>query len=129
MIDLAARIAEKLPELQRQAESMMVDACVIERAPEEPWVTDPETGRDVPAPWTEVYAGRCKVQSQQPYEITPDVGGATETVQRYMVHVPVGVGPVRIGDRIVARGRTFRVAGEHDKTFQTAQRLIVDELH
>lgn len=112
-----------------EAEAIMLDSCVIERAPEEPWVTDPETGRDVPAPWTEVYAGRCKVQSQQPYEITPDVGGATETVQRYMVHVPVGVGPVRIGDRVVARGRTFRVAGEHDKTFQTAQRLIVDELH
>ena len=128
-------IAAVLPELQAAAESMMVDTCTITREGAG-WVKDPVTGRDVPAPPTTVYEGRCKVASYQPYEATPEVGGMTEVLQRYAVHVPVTAGPFEVGDLITitaganqptTRDRTFRVAGLHEKTWQTAQRLLVDE--
>lgn len=132
---IADDIAAALPELQAQAESLMVDEALITRTGTE-WTVDPITGRDVPPGTVEVYAGKAKVQSWQPYEQTPDVGGQTLTRQRYYVHVPVSAGPFEIGDLIEITaatnqpstlGRKFRVAGLHEKTWQTAQRLIVDE--
>lgn len=128
-------ISSALPELQAHAESMMVDACRITRLVDA-WTTDPATGRDVPAPPAVIYEGKCKVTSYQPYETTPEVGGMTEVLQRYYVHVPVTAGPFEIGDLITITAgandpttldRTFRVAGLHEKTWQTAQRLLVDE--
>jgi len=115
----------------------MVDTCTITRPdPDAPWVENPETGYEEPPPGDEVYAGRCKVTSFQPYESDREAGGATVTTQRYFVHVPVTAGPFEIGDLVTITsganepttiGRKFRVAGLHEKTWQTAQRLLVDE--
>lgn len=115
----------------------MVDTCTITRAdPDAPWVPDPETGYDVPPPPATVYEGRCKVATYEPYEATPDVGGKTVVQQRYSIHVPVSAGPFEVGDLVTitgsanlpaTTGRTFRIAGLHEKTWQTAQRLLTDE--
>ena len=128
-------IAATLPELQAHAESLMVDTATITRHVDG-WVIDPETGYEVPAPPLTVYEGKAKVASYQPYETAPDVGGQTVVTQRYYVHVPVTAGPFEVGDLVTitasanapsTTGRTFRVAGLHEKTWQTAQRLLVDE--
>lgn len=115
----------------------MVDQCTITRVAGEPGPVDPETGLREPAPTTEVYAGRCKVQTYEPAESTPESGGHLWTVQRYAVHLPIGAGPVRVDDEIEVTasaatpdlvGRTYRVAGTHNKSLATAQRLLVDEV-
>lgn len=83
-----------------------------------------------------VYEGRGKIQTYEPYESQRTVAGGTVTTQRYQVHVPVTAGPFEEGDliEIVASptmphlvGDAFRLAGLHEKTFQTAQRLLCDE--
>lgn len=131
-IDLGSRIAAKLPELRAAAESLMVDSCTVFRPGGGGWVKDPETGYEVPDEGSEVYAGPCKVQTYEAFESKRDVGAATVVLQRYTIHVPVGTGPFEIGDvvTVAARvhpARSFRVAGLHEKSLQTAQRLLVDE--
>ena len=83
-----------------------------------------------------VYAGRAKIQTYEPYESERTSAGATVTTQRYHVHVPVDSGPYEVGDliKIVESptmphlvGDEFRLAGLHEKTLQTAQRLLTDE--
>lgn len=134
---------------QALAEELMTTPCVFTRPFPDEWVEDPETGYDVPAPPGLVYEGLCKVATYEAHERAADVGGATLVVQRYYVHVPVGAGPFMIGDvcqvlrpgTVIPAGttlyensiilgdsfRNFRVAGLHEKTWQTAQRLLVDE--
>lgn len=131
-MNLGQELRETLPELQAHAESMMADTCVIEREPDgdSDWVIG-EDGIESPAPWVRVYAGRCKVQSYMAYEQDVVIAATTETKQRYLIHVPVAAGPFAPGDRVTVTSmgnRTFRVAGPHRKTWQTAQRLLVDEV-
>src|SRR4051812_35958645 len=64
------------------AESLMADTCIIER-PGDPEL-DRLTGDLEPAP-TVVYIGKCRVQTWQPQEFTPEVAGHTASVQRYAV--------------------------------------------
>lgn len=119
-------IAARLPELQAQAESMMLTPCTIRRPT---GVTSDDDGRDVvayePQP---VYEGRCRVRHRQ------GVGqGAQESadsyvvVQQYELHVPVAAGPFLVGDVAEVEARRFRIAGLNTATFQTAQRLPVTE--
>lgn len=129
---MSAGLAQALAAGRREAEALMLDSCTIRRVVDV--LTDAD-GNDI-AVYESVYAGRCKVQTYEPYERSPESGGRTVVVQRYSVHVPVGAGPFLPGDVITitasrfathAVGATYRVAGLHEKTFQTAQRLLVDE--
>lgn len=80
--------------------------------------------------------GRIKAQSFRPYEQDRDIGGAATVIQqRYDIHFPVGVGPVLVGDIVTVIesptnpllvGNVYRVAGPHEKTLQTAQRVLAD---
>lgn len=134
---LLRNVARELPYLQREAVSLMVDACSITRLdPDAEWTEDPDTGLDVPPEPVDVYEGACKVQTWEPYEQSPEVGGQTYVRQRYFVHVPVSAGPFEVGDVVSITSsrnlpstlnRKFRIAGLHEKTWQTAQRLVVDE--
>lgn len=125
-------VAAALPELRRQAESLMKDACTVHR------VVGENTDQDgnVTPVVSLVYAGKCKVQAIDAQESTPEVGGGTSTVQRYRVDVPVGSFPPAVGQVVsvtVARfdpflvGRTFRVTGLLHKSMATAYRLGVEE--
>lgn len=104
----------------------MVETCVIDR----PTGTDTDDeGRVVdtyldPPP----YSGRCKVQRGRSDGETPEVASSSPTVQPYEVHIPVGAGPVEVGDKVSVGARVFTVTATLDKTFQTAQRLMVDEV-
>lgn len=78
-----------------------------------------------------VYTGRCKVQSVSVQEESDIVSaGAPLVVDRLRVDVPVGAGPFTVGDLVQVEGRSrrLRVVGLLEKTFQTAQRLPVEEV-
>lgn len=114
----------------------MLDSCTVRRVVPGQTVTDPVTGVDSPVTET-VWVGRCKVTTYEPYERNPEVGGSTQTVQRYSVHVPVGSFRPEIG--LVVRiesarldphlaSRDFRVVSLLHKTAATAYRLGVEEV-
>lgn len=83
-----------------------------------------------------VYEGRGYVQSYRPYETDRDVATvATIIQQRYDIGIPVGVGPVHVGDYVTVTastenpllvGNVYRIAGPHEKTSQTSQRMLAD---
>lgn len=90
---------------------------------------------------TTLYAGKCRVQTFEPQERNPDAAGATFTVQRYSVHVPVArtvadykPAPGHVIDITAAAndphlvGRRFRVVALLHKTNATAYRLGVEEV-
>jgi hypothetical protein len=133
-LTLGDDLAQVLPELRAEAESLMVDACTVGR-PGDP-VTDPNTGV-VTAPLTPLYAGKAKVQTWQAQESNPEAGGATFTVQRYAVHVPVGSFSPEVGDVVTITaaaldanlvGRKYRVVALLHKSMATAYRLGVEEM-
>lgn len=131
---LGDAVTQTLPFLRAQAESMMVSTCEVHRLGTP--VTDPDTGQ-VTTPSAVVYAGRCRVQTYEAQESNPEVGGATLTVQRYAVHVPVGSFEPAIGDVVEAitgvmdpnlTGRRYRVVALLHKSLATAYRLGVEEV-
>lgn len=116
------------------AESLMLDACTITRPGEV--VTDPNTG-DVTNTSTEVYSGKCKVQSKDSATASPEAGEASFTVVSRQVHIPANAADVRDGDVVTitaARlnaftvGKQYRVSGFTPDTFDTAARLPVKEI-
>jgi hypothetical protein len=113
-----------LPELQEQAESLMVTACTVARPTGV--TSDPETGMDVETS-EPVFDGLCKVQSSDNQARAVETALGTVTVQQLEVHLPVRAGPFRKGDVVNVPGRRFRVLAVPTKTWQTAQRLPVEE--
>lgn len=120
---------------RRRAESLMVDACEIRTKPTVGEL-DPETGARPETPGTVLYTGKCKVQTYEAHEQTPQSGQHVYTVQRYYVHIPAAEDvPVDARVTITASeldpnlvGKTYRVAGGLHKSFSTANRLLVDEV-
>lgn len=123
----------------------MVDDCVIRRpSTSSEFNSDPAVLDYVSAPPTTVYGGtgrhaddKCRIHGYQPQESTPDSGQHVFTVQRYFISIPIGKGPVAVNDVIEITGalldaanvgRKFRIASLFNKTFATAQRLMVDEV-
>lgn len=118
---------------QRRAERLMQSRGLCERPTEAVSHEDGTTGvtftpvyGDTDCPW----AGKCKVQSFRPYETVLISGGRPVVEQRTEVHVPVSAGPFKVGDVWTISGfdYKFRVSGVDEKTLQTAQRLLVDEV-
>ena len=116
------------------AAALMVDSCQITHPGEQ--VTDRRTGGVYAVPDAVVYTGRCKVQSYQPFEQTPEAGAHTYTAQRYQVHVPVGSYVPHIGDVVTITaaamdpnlaGRTYRVVALLHKSLATAYRLAITD--
>lgn len=110
----------------------MLDACTVSTVT---GVTTDEDGNTSPALSAPVYAGRCKVQTVEPQERSPEAGGGTFTVQRYRVDVPVGAFQPAVGQVVTITaaaldphlaGKTFRVVALLHKTAATAYRLGVE---
>lgn len=119
---------------RRAAENLMVDTVAVSRRSSEP-VTDPETGK-VTFPEVTIYEGKGRIQVNAPSENTVDTAGASFTVQTMSLHVPVSAGPFRVGDLVEIRaspldphrvGHTMSIAGLHEKTLATAQRLKIKQ--
>lgn len=133
MSGLGAELMAQLLESRADAESLMLDTCTIVRPGET--VTDPETD-EVTTPGPTVYTGKAKVQTYEAQESNPEAGGATMTVQRYTLHIPVGLYAPEVGDvaTITAAaadanlvGRKYRVVALLHKSLATAYRLGVEE--
>lgn len=127
-------LAGAVPFLREQAESLMLDTCTITR-PGTP-VTDPETGT-VTNTSTEVYAGKCKVQSKDSATATPDAGEHTFTVVSRQVHIPANAANVKDGDVVTITasllnaftvGKKYRVEGFTPDSMDTAARMPVKEI-
>lgn len=118
------------------AEALMVDTCTVVRVTGGAGALDPETGTKTAGSTATVYSGKCRVQTYEAHESTPDSGGHVYTVQRYAIHIPVGTA-IKVDDQITVTaavldpdlvGRDYRVVGLLHKSHATAQRLAVDEI-
>lgn len=120
---------------RRAAESLMLDTCTVKVKTGES--TNETTGVVTPTYGAAIYSGKCKVQTTEPQERSHEAGGATYTVQRYAVHVPVGAFVPAVGQVVTITaasldaglvGRQYRVVALLHKTMSTAYRLGVEEV-
>lgn len=123
---LAHDAAALLAALRSEVEALMVDTCTIDRATGT--ATDAE-GRVVttfldPPP----YVGKCRIQTNMARSEDVEAASSSPTTQIYYVHVPASAGPFEVGDQVTVGDRVFRVTGTHEKTFQSARRLPVEEV-
>ena len=96
-MSLGNDLAAALPELRAQAESMMLDTCVITDGAGEPtW--DEASGSWVHAPGGTLYEGKCRVTMQDLQPGTAEAGDATYVVSRPRVDLPISSpGPFPVG--------------------------------
>ena len=115
---------------RRMAESLMLDTVRVTRISGEP---DPVTGE---AERVTVYEGKAKLQNQSQYEQDYVAGNRVGTLQRSLVHLPVGSFQMRDGDLCTfltspapfVAGQVYRLTGEAPyKTLETAYRVYADQ--
>lgn len=130
---LGDAVTSALPQFQAQAESLMRDTCIIRE------VTGNTTGPDgvVTPTYSTVYEGKCRIQSRRPYPSEPDAGEHQWTEVPVEIHLPVsGSDGVGTGQLVEIQtsvdplnvGRKFRVRSGDRKAFQSALRLLVEEI-
>lgn len=111
----------------------MTDTVRVTRIDED-GPADPVTGESAR---TTVYEGRAKLQNQSQYEQDQIAGRHITTVQRSLVHFPVGSFEVRDGDLCTfltshapyVAGQRYRLSGEAPyKTYETAYRVYADQI-
>lgn len=129
-----ASLIDVLPELRAQAESLMVDQCVVRR-PTGHTAQDPDTGSEVPE-YADVFVSPCKVQARTLVALEAEVGGRTSTTVRLELHMPLDVPLVKAYDvaEIVDShdpqlvGRKFTITAPVAKSLATARRFEVSEV-
>ncbi len=110
-------VAEALPELREQAESLMRATITIVRVT---GTTTDADGYEQPTT-TPVYQGKARVVRSSQIATSADVAGRPTTIQRPQINLPVGAYQMQVGD--VANvdtnpddpslaGRRYRISGE-----------------
>ncbi|GMA26196.1 hypothetical protein GCM10025864_39550 [Luteimicrobium album] len=126
--------APSLTRHRANAEALMIDTCTVRRIVGS--TEDPTTGAPVDT-YEDVYQGKAKRQSEAQYEVTPDIGEAVFTVQRYLAHFPVGAFLPNVGDVIewtacpedpLRAGTKDRIVGRFNKSLATAMRVYVEQV-
>jgi hypothetical protein len=119
---------------QRAAERLMVDSCIIRNVTG--FATNAE-GVDTPTYADPIYSGKCRVQTKIARVQEATAGEHQFTLQRSELHLPVTAGPVKVNAvvEITASavaphlvGKVYRVAGTQPKTFESAQRVHIEEV-
>ena len=130
-MNLGADIAAALPQLRRQAESMMRDECTITRAGTQTW--DDAVGVCTGGTPTLLYAGPCRVRRPNVAEREAAAGEADWTVTGAVVSIPVdGTTDDLLGATVTVvgcemdpslTGRVFTVLAPHAQSQADARRL------
>lgn len=119
---------------QRAAERLMVDTCTIRYTTG--FTTNAE-GIDSPTYGSPVYSGKCRVQTKIARVQEANAAEHQFTLQRSELHLPVSAGPVKVNAVVQITssavaphlvGKIYRVAGTQPKTFESAQRVHVEEV-
>lgn len=132
-------IAQALPGLRAQSESLMVDTCIITKDGEGESALDPDTDERIDPPRVAVYEGKCRIQvaSIIAGSSTSEAGERAWVVQDATLQLPVpDTEVVAIGhiaeittcvndDALV--GHKLTVTALHTKTHATSRRLRVTE--
>ena len=130
-------VTAALPDMRRQAESLMLDRGTMRRA-NGGTTQDPDSGTTVPT-YDDLFTSNAKIQTRNLQARESEVGGRTSTSVRVELHLPVSAPAVETGDvwevtRVNALsdvqllGRKFRVIAPVGKSFATARRLEVEEI-
>lgn len=114
------------------AVALMVDACTIRR----PAGSGSDDDGNVTYTYTDLYAGRCRVQQRRGQAGQADVGEDFQLLLRLEVHLPVSVVGLEVGDEVTVTasahdadlvGRVFLVRDLAHKSHPTARRVGVTE--
>ncbi|MHC6592423.1 DUF6093 family protein [Arthrobacter sp. C152] len=128
-------IVRALERGRAKAEARMIDECRIVRRTGQ-LVTDRATGKVTKAS-SEVYAGKCEVQSKNASTARPEAGEHSFTVVSRQVKIPANSADVRDGDVVIMTrsalnaftvGKEYVVEGFTPDTYDTAARLPVKEM-
>ena len=132
-MSLADDVLGILPDFQEDAESLMVDDCLVERRSGQ--VTDPVTGV-VSDSWVTLYEGRCKVQGRSTVASERIAGGLLKVGEQLQVHFPVGQS-FRLDDRVTITdtllnpdlvGNKYRLTEMARGSIRTADRWNVEHM-
>ena len=134
---LGQEIAAALPELRAHAESLMVDACVIERATGET-TFDPVTLEEVPV-YAPVHSGKCRIQRPDTQTRETVVGGIEFAQRGVYGQLPLSAVGIRKGDRLTVTavgdttdpdllGLVASVEANLTKTHPTKRTLVMTEV-
>lgn len=122
-------LARRLPRMQAQAESRMLDTCTVQRVTGV--TTDPLTGLDTPT-YSPVYSGLCEFKTAAFVALSEESASSQVTVQTDTLKVPTTAPALLPGDLVTFSAATLtprlrnlraRVDGVHVGTFTTAQRV------
>lgn len=97
---LADAIAQALPGLRAEAESLMTATCTIRDSETGEPTTDADTGKVTPAVGDVVYSGPCRVRPTGAEATTADAGAVEVFTFDYLVSVPFFVTAVMEGHRL-----------------------------
>ena len=133
-MDLGYELQLALPGLRAQAESRMVDSCVVAGVPVKTWHEDTASYTyDAPT----VYSGKCEVRSENVEAASVDSQGRAVTVVRRTLKLPVvGSEGVREGHTVTVTacvndpglvGNRYTVGAFTGGSFLTARRLPISE--
>jgi hypothetical protein len=128
-------IAWALPELRRNAESLMTANGIARRATGS-FVLDPDTDADVPE-YADLFTSKCKIQARNVQPRNQEAGGRTATTVVLELHLPMSAPGLATGDmwHLLTSahdpqlpGRVFRVSAPVAKEHATARRYEVTEV-
>jgi hypothetical protein len=117
---------------RRAAEALMVDTCRITNVT---GTVDNPDGSVTKTTET-IYEGKCRLQTFDPYERTPQSTEVELTIRRDVLQLPMSATGISTGHKVEyltsaldpdLPGRTFRITGPARKTHQTMRRMYVEE--
>lgn len=135
---LGADIAAALPELRAQAESLMIDTLLVERATGETTM-DPDSLEIVPV-YAQVYSGKGRVQRPGALSPREDVAGGFEFgIRTILAQLPLSAAGITGGDRVTVTavgavadpdllGLVATVRANLTKTHPTKRTLVCEEV-
>ena len=121
---LGHEVAAMLPDLQQQAESLMLDTAIVVRSPSGPSLNTTNGVLTSPIPET-VHEGPCRLRQMSAQEQSAQFGEQHVTLSKFVACFPHDTNSIKIGDVVSlaatgdpdAEGRRYRVVAVPSATF------------